>query len=149
MTYKSLCFLNILLFIGFVSIFGNASGKNCNYDPEISISNGMENTPDMIYTYTPFYRSREIGNNSIILMDKYGQTIDCISAQTLNDMKGFEYEDPWKREPAIFSVKYYDEDILLATMQKYYRKGSVYLNDYIFVFMDMNFRPIPGIFNFF
>lgn len=120
-------------------------GKNyCEYDPEVTISDGMENTPDIVYLYTSFFIPTQLGNNSVILLDRHGRPLNCLSAETMKEQKGYVYDQPWQREPAFFNVKLFQDDIMVATMQKFFKNERVYMNDFFFVFMDMNFKPIPG-----
>lgn len=133
-----------MMMINYLNLNYTHGRVTCEYDPNINRSDGMEQTPDILYLYTSFYKPTRLGNNSLILMDRKGITLDCISAKTIKKQKGYEFEQPWQTEPAFFNVKLFEDDIMIATMQKFYHKDLIYMNDFIFIFMDMNFNPIPG-----
>lgn len=117
----------------------------CGYDPKIDLVDGYENDPNEIYVYTPFHDPNYLGANSIIFMDRKGQPIKCVNSSTIGIQKGYEVDLADEEFGlSFFSAKLFQDNILSVSMQTIKTKDHIYLNEFFWFFMDINFQPIDG-----
>lgn len=122
-----------------------ANTKQCTYEPNLTNCNSKkrhDTTPDTVFTFIPFYKATRLGNNSLYLLDQDCQILSCMNADELAqklhvDMNG-------QIEYAIFTASIYQDNIILAIVQKFMFSSAVYLNDFYFIFLDMNLNLIPS-----